>query len=117
MLTTALSPVTACGADRLLQIETIVTASPFRRAVPATPRPPPPHAGYVRPKHYAWAALLERTFAVDVLACPDCGGRLRFIATIEDEAVIEKILRHLGLPIVPPAPAPARLPVWLPGFD
>jgi len=54
---------------------------------------------------------------VDVLACPDCGGRLRFIATIEDRAVIEKILRHLGLPIVPPAPAPARLPVWLPGFD
>jgi len=85
--------------------------------VPATPRPPPPRPGYVRPKHYAWAALLERTFAVDVLACPDCGGRLRFIATIEDRTVIEKILRHLKLPIDPPAPAPARVPAWLPGFD
>jgi len=37
---------------------------------PATPRPPPPAAGYVRPRYYAWATLLERTFAVDVLACP-----------------------------------------------
>ena len=82
-----------------------------------TPRPPPPRPGYVRPKHYAWAALLERTFAVDVLACPDCGGRLRFIATIEDRTVIEKILRHLELPIDPPAPAPARVPAWLPSFD
>ena len=60
---------------------------------------------------------MERTFAVDVLACPDCGGRLRFVATIEDRAVIEKILRHLELPIDPPVPAPARRAAWLPGFD
>ena len=85
--------------------------------IAATPRSPPPSAGYVRPKYYAWAALLERTFAVDVLACPDCGGRLRFVATIEDRAVIEKILRHLELPIDPPVPAPARRAAWLPGFD
>jgi len=59
--------------------------------------------------------------------CPDCGGRLRFVATIEDtsagglrsagRAVIEKILRHLQLPIDPPAPAPARRAAWLPGFE
>jgi uncharacterized protein YbaR (Trm112 family) len=60
---------------------------------------------------------LERTFAVDVLVCPDCGGRLRLVATIEDRAVIEKILRHLELPIDPPVPAPARRAAWLPGFD
>ena len=57
------------------------------------------------------------SFAIDVLACPECGGRLRFVATIEDRAVIEKILRHLELPIDPPAPAPARQPAWLPGFE
>ena len=72
--------------------------------VPVAPCPPPPRPGYVRPKYYAWASLLERTFAIDVLACPDCGGRLRFVATIEDRAVIEKILRHLELPIDPPLP-------------
>lgn len=87
----------------------------------ATPRPPPPSEGYTRPKHYAWADLLRRTFAIDVLACPDCGGRLRLLATIEDSAVVEKILRHLGLPVEAPTPAPARAPAWLsgslPGFD
>jgi len=84
---------------------------------PAAPRPPPPAAGYVRPRYYAWATLLERTFAIDILACPDCGGRLRFVAKIEDRAVIEKILRHLELPIDPPAPAPSGAPEWLPGFE
>jgi hypothetical protein len=52
-----------------------------------------------------------------VLACPDCGGRLRFIATIEDREVIEKILRHLEVPLDPPVPAPARRADWLPGVD
>ena len=73
---------------------------------PAAPRPPP--VGYKRPKDYVWADLLERTFAIDVLACPDCGGRLRLLATIADRAVIEKILRHLGLPVHAPRAAPAR---------
>ena len=50
-------------------------------------------------------------------ACPDCGGRLRLIATITDQAVIEKILRHLGLPTDAPTPTPARVAGWLPGVD
>ena len=57
------------------------------------------------------------TNTIHDIACPDCGGRLRFVATIEDRAVIEKILRHLALPIDPPVPAPARRAAWLPGFD
>ena len=28
------------------------------------------------------------------LACPHCGGRLRLIATLDDPAVIRKILEH-----------------------
>jgi hypothetical protein len=82
---------------------------------PATPRPPPQAPGYVRPKHFTWAALLERTFAIDVLACPECGGRLRLIATITDSRVIDKILTHLGLPTASPTPMPARVVGWLPG--
>jgi len=78
----------------------------------ATPQPAP-REGYTRPNHYAWADLLRRTFAIDVLVCPECGGRLRLLATIDDSAVIEKILRHLGLRVEPPAPAPARAPAWL----
>jgi hypothetical protein len=82
---------------------------------PGAARPPPP-VGYARPQHYAWADLLQRTFSFDVLACPDCGGRLRRLATIDDPAVIEKILRHLQLPVDRPAAAPARVMGWLPGI-
>jgi hypothetical protein len=59
----------------------------------------------------------KRSFEFDVLACPDCGGRLRLVATIEQPGVIEKILTHLGLPAELPSPAPATSPVWLPGFS
>jgi len=49
-----------------------------------------------RPRAWTWAALMRRAFALDVLACPTCGGRLRLIATLYDPAVIRKILAHLG---------------------
>ena len=42
-----------------------------------------------------WAQLLKRVFDIDVETCPECGGRLKIIAAIEDPAVIEKILTHL----------------------
>jgi len=45
----------------------------------------------------SWAALMHRAFAIDVLACPHCGGRLRLIATLHDPAVIRKLLAHLGM--------------------
>ncbi len=62
-------------------------------------------------------ALLRRTFEIDVLACPECGGRLRLLATIEDPAVIRKILSHLGIAAERPRPAPARPPEATGFFD
>ena len=57
---------------------------------------------------------------IDILACPGCGGRLRFLATIEDPKTVGKILNHLGIPNELPEPAAARSPPWeeltLPGF-
>ena len=50
------------------------------------------------------------SFGLDVLACPRCGGRLRLIALIEQAAVIDRILRHLGVSTQIPAPRPARAP-------
>ena len=47
------------------------------------------------PRSWNWAALMQRAFAIDVLACPHCGGRMRLIATIHDPAVIRQILAHL----------------------
>jgi hypothetical protein len=62
---------------------------------------PPPASG-----RWSWPDLLRHTFAVDVLACPRCGGRMRVLATIDDPSVIRKILTHLGLPTDVPAPRP-----------
>ena len=42
-----------------------------------------------------------------------CGGKLKLIAVIEEPAVIEKILTHLGLAAQPPPRAPARRQVDL----
>jgi len=56
---------------------------------------------------WSWAALMHRAFALDVLACPHCGGRLRLIATLHDPAVIRKLLAHLGMAPSGPSPGPA----------
>jgi hypothetical protein len=40
---------------------------------------------------------MRRAFDFDVLACVRCGARTRLISTIEDPAVVHKILTHLGL--------------------
>ena len=50
------------------------------------------------------------SFGFDVLACPRCGGRLRLIALIEHASVIQRMLRHLGLPTEIPEARPARAP-------
>jgi hypothetical protein len=56
---------------------------------------------------WSWAALMYRAFAIDVLACPHCGGRLRLLATLHDPAVIRKLLAHLGMARSGPSPGPA----------
>jgi len=53
---------------------------------------------------------MRRSFGIDVLACPRCGGRLRLLALIEQRAVIARILGHLGLPTEVPAARAARSP-------
>jgi hypothetical protein len=60
---------------------------------------------------------MRRVFSIDVLACAGCGGRLRFLATIEDPPIVTKILTHLGLPTDLPAVTPARSPPQQAGFD
>jgi len=60
-----------------------------RRPSPARPRPPAAIPS-LRPPHVAWAALLRPTCAIDGLACPECGGRLRRVAPITDRQVITR---------------------------
>ncbi|MFC1690479.1 IS91 family transposase, partial [Pseudomonadota bacterium] len=42
-----------------------------------------------------WAKRLKRVFNIDIETCCECGGDVRIIASIEDPAVIQKILAHL----------------------
>lgn len=49
-------------------------------------------------------------FAVDVLQCSRCPGRLRVIAFITETATVRRILDPLGLPPTVPRVAPARDP-------
>jgi len=61
-------------------------------------------------RYSAWSDLMRRAFSLDVLACPRCGQRMRLVATIEDPAVVKKILDHLGLSTEVPEAQPARPP-------
>lgn len=50
-----------------------------------------------RPARLSWAKLLRRVLDLDLRHCPNCGGRLKIIAAILEQPVIERILTHLGL--------------------
>ena len=97
-------------------VESAPTSAPLpvgdgQARAPATGRPganalaaaaAPPQRGDAPPsptpaRRWRWADLLRRVFAVDVLRCPNCGGRMRVLATIDDPDVVRRILAHLGL--------------------
>ncbi len=61
----------------------------------------------------SWAQLLKRVFAIDITACPQCGGPLTLFVAIEDPTVIAKILAHLGLPTRAPPRSPARIDAFM----
>jgi hypothetical protein len=63
-----------------------------------------------RRRNLLWAELMSRVFGLNVLVCPECAGRCRVIACIEDPSVIRKILGHLGLSTQPARLSPARGP-------
>ncbi len=92
---------------RVVACERVVPELTASVAPPLAPGPDGTGVKPTTPRAWAWAALMHRAFAIDVLACPHCGGRLRLIATLHDPAVIRKILAHLGLASSGPSPGPA----------
>lgn len=62
------------------------------------------------PDQLKWADLLKKTFAIDVLKCPHCGGRMKVIATIKDSKMAQAFLEAAGLWADPPKKAPPRGP-------
>jgi hypothetical protein len=86
----------------------------YRRVAPepgptVAPRAAGPEGPGVKrsPRAWSWAALTHRAFAIDVLVCAHCGGRLRLIATLHDPAVIRTILAHRALAHSGQSPGPA----------
>jgi hypothetical protein len=82
---------------------------PRTHAVAATERGEAAVTG--RQQAMSWAQRLKRVFAIDIETCRQCGGKLRVIASIEQPAVIERILDHLGHTAETVDPAhPSRAP-------
>jgi hypothetical protein len=52
---------------------------------------------------------MRRVFAIDVLKCHCCGGRMRILAAIHPPDATRKILECLGLPSRAPPLSPAVL--------
>ena len=68
-----------------------VTPAGRGRRRPADSKQPEPE----RRQAMSWAQRLKRVFRIDIETCEHCGGAVRIIASIEDPAVIEKILTHI----------------------
>jgi len=41
--------------------------------------------------------MIQKIYEVDPLTCPKCSGKMKVISVIEDEEIVKKILKHLGL--------------------
>ncbi len=66
------------------------------------PEVPPPLPQTLRRR---WVQFIKQPYEVDPLLCPRCAGEMRIIAFIDQQEVIEKILRHL-VPWLPRAHDP-----------
>ena len=70
-----------------------------------------------------WRELIKQVWEADPLLCPKCQKEMHIVSLIDDKAVIERILRHLGLWAqgvrVSPARAPPEIAEWViePCFD
>ena len=97
------------GMSTAVQYGTTYVTRPTGDSATAVEEPAAPRDTRAR-GYYLWADLMRRSLALDVLACPRCGGRLRLIAVVDHPAVVARILGHLALPTEVPGTRPARGP-------
>jgi ribosomal protein S27E len=73
-----------------------VFAPNFKHRARIVPRRPRGRVDTDKPRApLTWMQRLKRVFAIDIETCPECGGKLRVIACIEDPQLIAKILGHV----------------------
>jgi len=74
---------------------------------PVAPAPPKARTG----RYLLWHELLRRVFAIDVLECPKCGGRLRLLCTVHDGFSGRRYLRGVSAQAPPAEARPPPGPV------
>ena len=87
-----------------------VDVTPAKRGKGSKPHESDDKTPQQRHRAMRWAQRLKRVFNIDVSICEKCGGEAKIIASIEDQAVIDKILNHLmkkGALAPPPELLPA----------
>jgi hypothetical protein len=70
-----------------------------------------------RPRNYTWAELMKRVWALDVLQCDRCGGRMRIVCDNHPPGAVRGILECLGLPTRAPPIAAAASNMDEPAID
>jgi len=83
-------------------------ATPSDETTPQDEQQPP--SAFRQAAARSWALLLVRIYECLPLLCPNCFAPLRIVAFIEEPAVVESILRHIGEPTIAPEILPARAP-------
>ena len=63
-------------------------------------------------RYRGWAELLARTFGLDVLQCPGCGGRMKLLAVITEHKSVMRYLKRVGESCDVPERSPARGPPY-----
>ena len=102
MIATGSDKSGAAGSDPECASSENAPISPPARAdsPPATPKSR-------ADRRLSWPELMRRVFALDVLSCPRCAGRMRIMAAICGPEAKDAILQCLGLPPrAPPIAAP-----------
>ena len=67
------------------------------------------------PSRHPWPYLLKRVFAVDVLVCVHCGGRLRIVELATKPDDVSRILRERGWARAPPRAELPTFPAFMGG--
>ena len=87
------------------RLASLVLAARSRDRASITPKPGP-----TRVPDASWAALMRCSFGLDVLSCPRCKDRLRFVAVVFLRVEVKRLLAHLRCFSDPLPVHPARAP-------
>jgi hypothetical protein len=56
-----------------------------------------------------WAEMIRKVYEVDPMICPKCGGSMKVVAFITEDAVVDRIIDHLKLRFIAEKPPPSRV--------